>query len=33
MPISPANMYEYLLRNDFCAFLHRSFLEIDQSEF
>lgn len=29
MPRSPANMYAHLLRNDLCAFIHRSFLELN----
>src|SRR6516165_11007216 len=29
MPASPANMYADLLRHDLCAFLHRSFLELN----
>jgi predicted phage terminase large subunit-like protein len=33
MAPSPANMYAHLLRHDLCAFIHRSFLELDQSEF
>jgi predicted phage terminase large subunit-like protein len=33
MAISPANMYADLLRYDLCAFIHRSFLELEQSKF
>jgi predicted phage terminase large subunit-like protein len=33
MALSPANMYAHLLRHDLCAFIHRSFLELEQSEF
>ena len=33
MAPSPANMYAHLLRHDLCAFIHRSFLELEQSEF
>ena len=34
MAVSPANMYAELLRHDLCAFIHRSFLELDpQTEF
>src|SRR5467141_1894007 len=33
MALSPANMYAQLLRYDLCAFIHRSFLELEQSEF
>jgi predicted phage terminase large subunit-like protein len=33
MAISPANMYADLLRYDLCAFIHRSFLELEQSTF
>ena len=29
----PATMYTHILRNDFCAFLHRSFLEIEGADF
>jgi predicted phage terminase large subunit-like protein len=29
MPRSPADMYAHLLRNDLCAFIHRSFLELN----
>jgi hypothetical protein len=29
MPISPANAYADLLRHDLCAFIHRSFLELN----
>ena len=29
MPASPANMYADLLRHDLCAFIHRSFLELN----
>src|SRR3984885_14542622 len=31
--MSAANMYSYLLRRDLCAFTHRSFLEIEGSDF
>jgi predicted phage terminase large subunit-like protein len=33
MALSPANMYADLLRYDLCAFIHRSFLELEQSTF
>jgi hypothetical protein len=34
MPPSPADMYAHLLRNDLCAFVHRSFLELNpQTQF
>jgi predicted phage terminase large subunit-like protein len=33
MAPSPANMYAHLLRHDLCAFIHRSFSELEQSEF
>src|SRR6516164_5295791 len=33
MAPSPANMYAHMLRNDLCAFIHRSFLELEQSKF
>jgi predicted phage terminase large subunit-like protein len=33
MALSPANMYADLLRYDLCAFIHRSFLELEQSKF
>jgi predicted phage terminase large subunit-like protein len=33
MATSPANMYAHLLRHDLCAFIHRSFLELEQTEF
>src|SRR5258708_37210986 len=33
MAPSPANMYRRLLRHDLGAFIHRSFLEVEQSEF
>src|SRR5262245_55222358 len=33
MAPSPANMYAHLLRHDLGAFIHRSFLELEQSEF
>jgi hypothetical protein len=33
MAPSPANMYAHLLRHDPYAFIHRSFLELEQSEF
>jgi predicted phage terminase large subunit-like protein len=33
MAPSPANMYADLLRYDLCAFIHRSFLELEQSKF
>jgi hypothetical protein len=33
MALSPANMYADLLRHDLCAFIHRSFLELEQSTF
>jgi hypothetical protein len=33
MALSPANMFAHLLRHDLCAFIHRSFLELEQSEF
>jgi predicted phage terminase large subunit-like protein len=33
MALSPANMYAHLLRYDLCAFIHRSFLELEQSKF
>ena len=33
MVLSPANMYADLLRHDLCAFIHRSFLELEQSKF
>jgi predicted phage terminase large subunit-like protein len=34
MPPSPADMYAHLLRNDLCAFIHRSFLELNpQTQF
>jgi len=33
MAISPADMYAHLLRHDLCAFVHRSFLELEQSKF
>jgi predicted phage terminase large subunit-like protein len=33
MAPSPANMYAHLLRHDLCAFIHRSFLELEQSAF
>lgn len=33
MAPSPANMYAHLLRHDLSAFIHRSFLELEQSEF
>ena len=33
MAPSPANMYADLLRYDLCAFIHRSFLELEQSGF
>jgi hypothetical protein len=29
MALSPANMYAHLLRHDLCAFIHRSFLELN----
>ena len=33
MALSPANMYADLLRHDLCAFIHRSFLELEQSKY
>ncbi len=33
MAPSPGNMYAHLLRHDLCAFIHRSFLELEQTEF
>src|SRR5260221_11648029 len=33
MPLSPANMYADLLCYDLCAFIHRSFLALEQSKF
>src|ERR1700730_10053489 len=33
MALSSANMYADLLRYDLCAFIHRSFLELEQSKF
>ncbi|MGH6678538.1 MAG: terminase large subunit domain-containing protein, partial [Bradyrhizobium sp.] len=33
MAPSPANMYAHVLRHDLCAFIHRSFVELEQSEF
>src|SRR6266404_1022168 len=33
MAPSPGNMYAHLLRRDLCAFIHRSFLELEQTEF
>jgi hypothetical protein len=33
MALSPANMYADLLRYDLCAFIHQSFLELEQSKF
>jgi hypothetical protein len=34
MPLSPARMYAHLLRHDLCAFIHRSFLELNpQTQF
>ena len=33
MAPSPANMYAYVLRHDLFAFIHRSFLELEQTEF
>jgi predicted phage terminase large subunit-like protein len=33
MASSPANMYADVLRHDLCAFIHRSFLELEQSKF
>jgi hypothetical protein len=29
MTFSPADMYAYVLRHDLCAFIHRSFLELN----
>jgi predicted phage terminase large subunit-like protein len=34
MPLSPSRMYAHLLRHDLCAFIHRSFLELNpQTQF
>ena len=32
MAPTPANMYAHVLRHDLCAFIHRSFLELNASE-
>jgi hypothetical protein len=32
MAPTPANMYADVLRHDLCAFIHRSFLELNASE-